>query len=124
VAELVRMHFIERRGDAYLIESPALLGIALKLEAAGVELSTAQAAAEIVRKHGERAVSELIELFMKRVREDDLGFGEPAKVLAALRPLGLEAVRIIFARAVDAGLRKLLESGALARASKTRRRRR
>jgi DNA-binding transcriptional MerR regulator len=123
VAELVRLGLVERRGDVYLLESPALLGIAMKLEAAGVELGLAHAAADIVRKHIERAVSELIELFIRRAKEGDLALAEPAKLLAALRPIGLEAVRIIFGRAMESGLRKLVESGRLAGLPKKVRRR-
>src|SRR5262249_28578227 len=114
VADLLRLALVERRGDVYLVESPALLSIAVKLEAAGVELSTARAAAEIVQKHVVRAVRELVELFMRRGREGALGVAEPVKILETLRPLGLEAVRIIFGRTMEAALRKLVESGALA----------
>lgn len=114
IADLVRVQAIERRGDVYLIESPALLAIALKLEAAGVDLSTARAAANIVEKHVGRAVDELIELFLKRAKEGELKIDEPAKILETLRPLGLEAVRVIFGRMMETGLRKLVESGKLA----------
>jgi len=113
IADLLRNGLIERRAEVYLLESPALLAIALKLESAGVDLSTARAAAEIVQKHIERTVSELLELFMKRAKERKLGLSEPAKLLETVRPLGLEAVRIIFARAMEGGLRKLVASGKL-----------
>jgi DNA-binding transcriptional MerR regulator len=125
VADLVRLGLVERRGDVYLVESPALLSIALKLEAAGIDLSTARAAANIVQKHVARAVDELIELFLRRAKEGELQVSEPAKVLESLRPLGLEAVRVIFGRAMEGGLRKLVESGKLAALPrKTRRKKR
>jgi DNA-binding transcriptional MerR regulator len=124
LSDLVRLKLVERRGDVYLLESPALLTIALKLETAGVELTTAHAAAEIVRKHVARAVNELIEMFMKRAKEGELSIAEPVKLLEALRPLGLEAVRIIFGRAMESGLRKLMESGALTALPKKARRKR
>ena len=124
VAELTRAGLVERRGDVYLLESPALLAVAMKLQAAGVELAIAHAAAEVVRKHVERAVGELIELFLRRAKQGELGIDEPVKLLAALRPLGLEAVRIIFGRAMEGGLRKLVESGELAGLPKKVRRRR
>ena len=41
-------------------------------------------------------------------RIDDLG-----KLLESLRPVGIEAVRIIFGRAMDRSLRELFESGKL-----------
>jgi DNA-binding transcriptional MerR regulator len=125
VADLVRVGLVERRGDVYLLESPALLAIAVKLEAAGVDLGTARAAADIVQKHFARAVSDLIELFMKRAKDGVLSVSEPAKLLELLRPVGLEAVRVIFGRAMEEGLRKLVESGkvtALPRKTKRRRR--
>jgi DNA-binding transcriptional MerR regulator len=114
VADLVRFGLVERRDDVYLVESPTLLAIAMKLEAAGIDLTTAKDAADIVRKHVGRAVSDLIELFMKRASAGELGMNDPARTLEALRPLGLEAVRVIFGRAVERGLRQLVESGALA----------
>ena len=113
VSDLVRYGLVERRGDVYLVDSPALLAIAMKLEAAGVDLSTAREAADIVRKHVDRAVGDLIALFMKRAKEGEVAVADQAKVLETLRPLGLEAVRIIFGRAVEGGLRKLIGSGAL-----------
>jgi DNA-binding transcriptional MerR regulator len=128
VSDLVRFGLVERRDDVYLVESPALLSIAMKLEAAGVDLSTARAAADIVQKHVGRAVSDLIALFMKRAADGKVGIGEPIKVLETLRPLGLEAVRVIFGRTMERGLRELVGSGALAslprKASREARRRR
>jgi len=124
VADLVRLGLVERRGDVFLLDSPALLGVAMKLDAAGVEFGIARAAADVVRKHVERAVSELIELFIRRAKEGELELAEPAKLLAALRPLGLEAVRIIFGRAMESGLRRLVESGALVGLPRKGRRRR
>jgi DNA-binding transcriptional MerR regulator len=124
LADLVRLGLVERRGDVYLLDSPALLGVAMKLEAAGVELRTARAAAEILQKHVERAVNDLIELFLRRAKEGDRSLSEPAKLLAALRPLGLEAVRIIFGRAMESALRRVMESGALAGLSRKVKRRR
>jgi DNA-binding transcriptional MerR regulator len=125
VADLVRLRMIERRGEVFLLESPALLAIAMKLEAAGVDLTTARAAADIVQKHLTRAVDDLIALFMRRAVEGELGIPQPAKLLETVRPLALEAVRVIFARAMEGGLRKLVDSGKLAALPrKTKRKRR
>jgi DNA-binding transcriptional MerR regulator len=128
VSDLVRFGLVERRDDVYLVESPALLSIAMKLEAAGVDLSTAREAADIVQKQLGRAVSDLIALFMKRASDGKVGISEPIKVMETLRPLGLEAVRVIFGRTMERGLRELVGSGALAslprKASREARRRR
>src|SRR3954471_16577467 len=37
LADLLRLELIERQGDGYLVRSPALLEVALRLEAAGVD---------------------------------------------------------------------------------------
>jgi DNA-binding transcriptional MerR regulator len=122
VAELVRAGFLERRGDQYLLESPALLGIGLRLEAAGVDLGTAIAAARVMQKHMERAVRELTELFVKGAGDGSVRIDDPVKLLETLRPVGLDAVRIVFGRTMEQSLRKLLESGALAAIPKLARR--
>jgi DNA-binding transcriptional MerR regulator len=114
VAELTRVGLLERHGEQYLLTSPALLGIATRLEAAGVDLVTAQEASQIVQKHIERAVRELIELFVKRAQAGVVRIDEPVKLLEVLRPVGLDAVRVIFGRSMEQGLRKLFESGTLA----------
>ncbi|HTU60734.1 MAG TPA: MerR family transcriptional regulator, partial [Polyangiales bacterium] len=124
IADMTRHGLVERRGDVFLVDSPALLTIAMKLESAAIDLGTAREAADIVRKHAARAVADLIELFMKRAKHSELAVSERAAALETLRPLGLEAVRIIFGRAVETGLRKLVASGALTASPRTTRRRR
>ncbi|HLK39230.1 MAG TPA: MerR family transcriptional regulator [Polyangiaceae bacterium] len=115
LSELVRVGMIERHGEVYLVRSPALLTIAMKLEGAGVDLRTAARAEEIVVKHLRRAASELVELFVQRATDGALGPKELGKFLESLRPLGTEAVRLIFGRAMEAQLRKLYESGLIAK---------
>lgn len=126
IADLLRVKLLERRGDVYLLNSPALLGIAMKLEAAGIDLDTAGAAASIVRKHMARAAGELVELFVRRAREGFVSTQEPVRLFQTLRPTGIETVRVIFGREMEQALRKLLESGQLAklpaRARKAKRR--
>lgn len=113
VAELLRARLIERRGDVFLIASPALLGIALKLAGAGVELDTAAAAGEVLRKHLRRAVKDLVELFVRGIRDGGVALADPEATFATLRPLGTEAVKVMFAREMEHALRGLVESGAV-----------
>lgn len=113
LADLLRAKLLERRGDVLLLLSPALLGVAMKLEAAGVDLETALKAAEIVRKHMTRAAGDLVELFVKRAQDGAIET-DAAAMFQALRPTGLEAVRVIFGREMEKALRKLLESGKIA----------
>lgn len=114
LADLVRKGMLERHGDVYLAQSPALLSIALKLEVAGIDLGTVGHAWDILRKHVGRTASELVEVFVRRVEEGKL---EPRDLgqLDALRPLGMEAVRLIFGRAMEHELRSLYESGRMAK---------
>lgn len=124
VADLLRAELIERReGGVYLVPSPSLLGITMKLVAGGVDLATAVEAGEVLRKYLGRAVKELVELFVKSIRHGDVTFDEPEVAFSNLRPLGIEAVKVLFAREMERELRKLLESGGV-KALRGRKRRR
>lgn len=113
VADLVRHQLVERRGDVFVVPSPALLSIAVRLAAAGVDLDTARAAAAILHKHLARAVKDLVELFVDRIRDGELALGDAEATFATLRPLGTEAVKVMFAREMERVLRDLVSSGAL-----------
>jgi DNA-binding transcriptional MerR regulator len=115
IADLIRNKLAARHGDVYLVRSPALLSIAMKLEAAGVDLETAARASALVRKHVSRAAADLVELFVKSADEHELAPRDMAKVFETLRPLGTEAVRVIFGRAMERELRELYESGRMAK---------
>ena len=109
LADLVRTRLVERTGDVYLVRSPALLAMAVKLEPAGVSLETAALASARLRKHMDGAAEDLVKLFLKSAEAgevDDIG-----KLLEALRSIGIEAVRVIFGRAMERQLRELFESG-------------
>jgi DNA-binding transcriptional MerR regulator len=114
LGDLLRSHVIVRQGDAYIVKSPALFRVAVKLEAAGVDLDTAIAASEIVRKNMAKAAGELSDFFFKQAGQ---GFGRQATpedlgaAFEALRPLGLEAIQLIFGQEMERVLRKLVESG-------------
>jgi DNA-binding transcriptional MerR regulator len=114
IGELSRAKLIQKRGDVYLIKSPALLRVAMQLETAGLDLETATGGAEIMRKHLARAADELASYFFKHARE---GFGrkataeEFAVLVEALRPTGMEAVRVVFGQEMERVLRDLVASG-------------
>jgi DNA-binding transcriptional MerR regulator len=114
IADLLRAKLLERRGEVLFLLSPALLGVAMKLEAAGIDLDTALKGAEVVKKHMARTASDLVDLFVKRAHDGAIEAADPAEMFQALRPTGLEAVRVIFGREMERELRKLLESGKLA----------
>lgn len=114
LGDLLRTKLATRHGDVFLVRSPALLQIAARLEAAGVDLETARGGAEIIRKHMTRTAEDLAAYFFKQARE---GFGREAgpadfaAVFQELRPMGLEAVRVVFAQEMERVIRRLVESG-------------
>ena len=114
LAALTHAKIIERRGEVYFVPSPALLATAMKLEAAGVDLETATEAAAVLRKHLGRAVGDLIDLFTSRVKDGALDVNESGTLFETLRGSGPEAVRLLFARAMEKALRDLIASGKMA----------
>jgi len=114
IADLLRARLLERRGEVLFLISPALLAVAMKLEAAGVDLDTALEGADIVRKHMARTAADLVALFVKRAHDGAIEATDAASIFQALRPTGIEAVRVIFGREMERALRKLLESGKMA----------
>lgn len=115
LADLVRTRLAERHRDVYLVRSPALLGIAMKLEAGGVDLETATEGAAVIRKHVGKMAGDLVEMFMRRAADGAIDARGLGKVFESLRPLGTEAVRVIFGRAMERELRALYESGKMAK---------
>ena len=114
LADLSRSGLRTRRGDVYLLHSPALLAVAMQLEAADIDLDTAAGAARIARKHLTRLADELLKYHLQRVRDGSLVTDDLGALFAALRPGGIEAVRVLFGRAMERALRELLASGKLA----------
>jgi len=117
LADLVRTGAVQRRGDVYFAESPALLKVAIDLENAGIEAALAARAGELLRKHLGRAANELAEFFFDEARKGqsglaDLDFGH---LITTLRPQGIEAVRVIFGREMERVLREWVASGKTAR---------
>ncbi|HUS32406.1 MAG TPA: MerR family transcriptional regulator [Kofleriaceae bacterium] len=124
LADLGRAKIIERKGDVFLVGSPALLSIAMKLEGVGIGLEVAAKASGILRKHLSRAVDELVELFVGEVKEGHVSIAESGKLMETFRAVGVDSVRVLFARQMESALRKLLASGKLASvAARTRKKR-
>ncbi len=122
LSDLQRSKLVERHRDVYLVRSPALLAIAMKLEAAGVDLDTALEGANAIRKHVGRMAGDLVEIFVKKAAEGTIDARDMGKVLESLRPLGTDAVRVIFGRTMERELRKLYESGRMAKLPRKARR--
>jgi DNA-binding transcriptional MerR regulator len=114
VAELLRLELVERKGEAFLVKSPGLLQVAIKLEGAGIDLETAVGSLEILRRHANRAARDLVDYFYKHALR---GFGRDlegdalTEAFGALRPMSLEALRLIFGQEMQSELRALVDSG-------------
>lgn len=119
LTDLTRHAKVERKGDTFLVGSPALVGLAGKLEAAGVDLEVSAKANEVLARHLGKATKELTELFVSHASAEGVDV-ELKNLIEALRSLGPEAVRMIFAREMERSLRELLESGRAAKIPKKR----
>lgn len=122
LADLLRAELVERRGtDVYFVPSPALLRIAARMEAAGIDLDIASRGGEVLKKHLERAAKDLTELIVKHADKSDAEV-DFAAGLVELRPMVLEATRIVFGQAMERELRALSLSGKSAKVTKRRKR--
>jgi DNA-binding transcriptional MerR regulator len=115
LTQLVRAGLVQREGHArppsYLVPSPALLDMALELDAAGIELDDAVAGLSILRKRLSRAADELAGLMEQRARSRDSKPEDLSRALDTLRSVGVQAVRLVFAQEMERSLRELFERG-------------
>ena len=119
IADLVRHGLVTRLGGSFRVPSLALLQLATRLEAAGVDLDAVAELQRTLRKRLSRTAEELAEPFLsRRARRKQGGRAPPlGDVLRELRPIALEAVRLVFAQEMERVLRHWAESGRAARMS-------
>ncbi len=117
IADLVRHGLVVRKGGAFLVPSPALLHLALRLEAVGVDLEATAALQRTLRKRLSRTAEELAKPFLSRRARKGSGKDAPplADLLQDLRPAALDAVRLVFAQEMEKVLRAWVDSGKAAR---------
>jgi DNA-binding transcriptional MerR regulator len=120
ISRLLRKTGIQTLGEGlnrrYLVERPALLGVAARLSEAGIDLDTAVALYEILQRRLGRAADEIVEYALGRVGR---GFGrssEPEDIQSALTGLfadGLcaESVRLVFAHEIERAVQEALKRG-------------
>lgn len=114
LADLTRLKLIERRGEAFLVQSPGLLEAVMHLEAAGIDLEAATEGLSIIRKHARHAAIDLAKYFF---RQAAVGFGRDAsagdlqEAFSVLRPVSQDALRLSFGQEMERVLRDLVESG-------------
>jgi hypothetical protein len=114
ISDLVRARVIKRSGELFSVQSPALLAVTMRLERSGIELSASAAAAKILRRHLSKAANEVSRHFLAHLARTESDASTPDRVIEAfdtLRPVGLEAVQLIFAQEMEKALRKAVETG-------------
>lgn len=110
VADLVRLRLVERTGDRFTVSSPALLDVTMRLEQAGIDLEVSAEAARVLRRHFAKAAVEVSRYVLGHLA--DAPDGEALeRAFEALRPMGLEAVQLIFAHEMQKALQAELASG-------------
>jgi DNA-binding transcriptional MerR regulator len=114
IGELLRLKLVQKDRDTYSVRSPALLQVSMRLKKAGFNLEMSVKSAQTMRKHIKRAASEVSEHFLlhiKEVFETEKKEVDLGQAFQALRPLGLEAVQLIFAQEVEKVLESHIASG-------------
>jgi DNA-binding transcriptional MerR regulator len=122
IGDLMRVKLVEKRGNVFYVASPALLVLACRLEAAGLDLEVVHQAREILEKHIGRAARDLTEHVMSRMKlVGDGDESDYAKAVEHLRPLAMDGVRVLFAHAMQRELRELAQSPRVAKVAGRRR---
>jgi DNA-binding transcriptional MerR regulator len=119
IAALSRAGLVEPQGDGlpvtYLVRSPQLVEVALRLDDAGVDVDTSVGAEQIIRRHLAKTADDLVAYFADRAGQQFARGASPdelAELMGALRPLGADAVRVVFVEEVGRALREMFESAA------------
>jgi DNA-binding transcriptional MerR regulator len=97
-----------RQGSSWLIPSPNLLDLCLRLVRDGVRIDLVVEAGEILQKHLRKAADQLIELFVTALGQ---GFGagaDTATLVEALRPAAGDAAGVIFGMQLERAIAALL----------------
>jgi DNA-binding transcriptional MerR regulator len=115
VGELVDAGLLERASDgSFVIPSPALVDLSLRLLDAGVSIDVANRAARVLRRRLAKAADDLVELFESETGRSFAGRGTPREIAAALdalRPIALDAASLILAQEIERALRRLAAAG-------------
>lgn len=100
--------FFSRQGNAWLVPSEPLLGVAVNLVRNGVDVDVVVDATTILGKYLGKAAEQLVDLFVQAVRHG-LGSGVATSVMVdALRESAGEGARIVFAQQLERAIDELL----------------
>ncbi|MCP4605985.1 MAG: MerR family transcriptional regulator [Proteobacteria bacterium] len=122
IVELEKTELIQREGTTrparYLVSSPGMLKIGIKLKGSGFDLMMAKAAGDLMRKRLGKMVDELVQHFRIYLTDDmpleELKKLDPAQIgnsVKALRGIWLETTRLILAQEIERATHALFEKG-------------
>ena len=111
VSEMVEAGLLDRRDDGtFVAPSRALLDLSLRMLDAGVSIEVGSQAATLLRKRLSKAADDLVELFASETGRTFAGKGRPDELAAAIdavRPIALDAARLVLAQEFERSLRLL-----------------
>lgn len=118
VADLGRLGLVTAQGDRFLAESPALLGVFLRMERAGIDLAVAKGASDLVRANLNKLAAALVKHYVKHAGD---GFGttpaaeDLAAAFDAVPARTSELVELVFGQEMERALREVVSSGQVAK---------
>ena len=111
VGEMVEVGLLDRRDDGtFVAPSRALFDLSLRMLDAGVSVDVGMNAATLLRRQLSKAADHLVELFTSETGRSFAGKGKPDELAAAIdsvRPIALDAARLILAQEFERALRVL-----------------
>lgn len=111
--------------DVWLVNSPGMLTLGLRLLDAGIAIELSGKAGELLRRRLAKAADELVGLFASGFEDGLLmqGKGELAESIQALRPIAREAAGLILSQELERAVRQWMDAGGIPRDVARRRRR-
>jgi DNA-binding transcriptional MerR regulator len=98
----------------WLVPSPGLLGLALQLHDAGIDIDISGRLRDLLRRRLAKAVDDAVALLAERAGSGFAGRATPqelARAIGVLRPIARETSSLILAQEVERALRQLLDQG-------------
>jgi DNA-binding transcriptional MerR regulator len=130
IDDLVRFDLVERRTDTspvtYLVSSPAMLEVGLRLADLGIPTDVAVTARRLLHSRLGRLADDLVSHITDHVSLERLRSEGPqavATLVDELRPLAQRAASVVFAHEMERALRDLAHSGSEAQPRRARQKR-
>jgi DNA-binding transcriptional MerR regulator len=128
LAALERSRLINRdqsHPDLWMVHSPGMLKLALRLLDVGVAVELSGRAADVLRRRMSKAADELVSLFAAAVEEGMVAQAtdEWAEAIKVLRPIAREASGLILAQELERSVRQWMDAGGTPREAARKRKR-